>query len=130
MTIQASAKPSKVINVILWILQIAFAAMFLVAGAVKLLNDPMMIEVFAKVGFGQWLRYVIGVVEILSAIMLIVPNLVPYGALLLICTMVGTIIAHLAVLDESARLPTVLLLLSAVILWGRRERLTALFGRG
>lgn len=128
-TIQSFSKPSTAINVILWILQIGFALVFLMAGVVKLLNEPMMVEVFAKAGFGQWLRYVVGVIEVGAALMLLIPKLVPFGALLLICTMVATIIAHLTILGESASLPIILLLLNALILWGRREKLAVLFSR-
>ncbi len=128
-TIQTSTLPSTAVNLILWILQIGFALVFLMAGIVKLVNEPMMVEVFAKVGFGQWLRYVVGIIEVGAALMLLIPKLVPFGALLLICTMVGTIIAHLAILGVSASLPIILLLLNVVILWWRRGKLAVLFSR-
>jgi putative oxidoreductase len=127
-TIQTSTKSSKAVNVILWILQILTALAFLMAGLVKFSGNPMMVEAFAKIGVGQWFRYVTGAIEVSSAIMLLIPKLIPVGALLLICTMVGAIIALLTVLGGSPVAAIVLLLLSMVILWGRRERLAALTG--
>ncbi len=41
-------------NIALWILQILTAAVFLMAGFIKLSGDPMMVEGFAKIGLGQW----------------------------------------------------------------------------
>ncbi len=55
-------------------------------------------------------------IEVGSAVML----LMPYGAALLICTMVGAIITHFTVLHTPPTGPVVLLLLSGVIAWLRR----------
>lgn len=128
-TTRTLPQSSKAVNVILWILQILLAAAFLMSGAMKFTNNPEMIEGFNKIGIGQWFRYATGVIEIVSAVMLVIPRLVPIGAFLLICTMIGAAIAHLTVLGGSPIAPLVLLALSAIIFWGRRGRLAALAGR-
>ena len=43
---------------------------------------------FDKIGIGQWFRYVTGVIEIASAILLLIPRLTPVGAALFVCTSV------------------------------------------
>jgi DoxX-like family len=63
--------PGKVFNIILWVLQIAAAAMFLFAGAPKLLGAPQVVAVFETIGFGQWFRYLTGGLEVLCAILLL-----------------------------------------------------------
>jgi hypothetical protein len=87
----------------------------------------MMVEMFEKVGVGQWFRYVTGAIEVSSAILLIIPRLSPIGAALLVCTMIGAVLARLTVLDGSAVPPLVLGCFAALILWGRRATVKAWF---
>lgn len=106
-------------NVGLWVLQVLTAAAFLAAGVAKLAGHPMMVENFDKVGVGQWFRYLTAVIEIGSAILLLIPRLTPVGAALLVCTMVGAVLANLFVLHGSAVPALVLGSFAALILWGR-----------
>jgi putative oxidoreductase len=115
-------------NVVLWVLQILVATVFLMAGSSKLFGNPMMIEVFDKLGFGQWFRYVTGAIEVFSAVTLLVPRLVPLGALLLVGTMSGAIVVHLFMLGGSPLVPVILLAFNIAVLFGRSERLTAWVG--
>ena len=98
---QTRNRPWGLINIGLWVLQILTAAAFLLAGVAKLMGQPMMVETFETVGVGQWFRYVTGVIEIASAILLIIPRLSPLGAALLLPTMIGAVLAHLLVLHGS-----------------------------
>src|SRR6185503_429994 len=74
-------------EVTLWVLQFVTAVVFLMAGFGTLSGYPMMVETFEKIGLGQWFRYVTGVIEVASAILLLIPRLTPIGAALLLCTM-------------------------------------------
>ena len=111
--------PGKVKNIALWILQVLVAFAFLGAGFGKLSGQPMMVEMFDKLGLGQWFRYLTGAIEVGSAILLLVPQLTFAGAGLLVCTMTGAVISHLLKLGGSPVPPLVLLSLSGVIAWGR-----------
>jgi uncharacterized membrane protein YphA (DoxX/SURF4 family) len=111
--------PSKAKNIILWILQVLVAFAFLGAGFGKLSSQPMMVEMFDKLGLGQWFRYLTGIIELGSAIMLLVPRITFVGAALLVCTMTGAVAAHLFKLGGSPVPPLVLLTFSSVIAWGR-----------
>jgi putative oxidoreductase len=117
---------SKARNVALWALQIVTAAVFLVAGFARLSGQPMAVEMFDKVGIGQWFRYVTGGIEITSAILLLIPSLTAVGAALLLCTMAGAVLAQLLLIGDSALPALVLLSFAAIILWGRIEILKAL----
>ena len=44
--------------------RVGLANLFIVAGTVKLAGNPFMVALFASLGFGQWLRYVTGLVEL------------------------------------------------------------------
>src|SRR5208282_281724 len=86
-----NTRPSKAINIALWILQVLTAAAFLMAGFAKLSGQPMMVDTFEKIGAGQWFRYVTGGIEVVSAVLLLVPRATPVGAFLLTCTMTGAV---------------------------------------
>ncbi len=119
---------SKAKNIALWSLQVLLAAAFLMAGFAKLSGQPMMVEMFEKIGIGQWFRYVTGGIEIVSAILLLIPRLTPVGAALLVCNMIGAVMTHVAIIGGSPLPPAVLGVLAATILWGRFRELKALLG--
>jgi uncharacterized membrane protein YphA (DoxX/SURF4 family) len=112
-------RPSRARNVALWVLQILTAAAFLMAGFAKLSGQPEMVETFEKIGFGQWFRYVTAGIEIAAAVLLLIPRLTPAGAALLLCTMIGAVVAHLTALGGSPLPAIVLGCFAAIILWGR-----------
>ena len=112
----------------LWVTQVALAAMFLMAGGSKLAGVPAMVSLFDAIGWGQWFRYVTGVVEVSSGIALLVPSAAVFGAMLLIATMLGATAANLF-LGQSPVAPLVLLLVAAAVAWTRRNQLQGLFSR-
>jgi putative oxidoreductase len=122
------ATPGKASNIAFWTLQVLAALAFLAAGLGKLLGSADMIALFNAVGIGQWFRYVTGVLEVLGAVLLIVPSKTAVGAVLLACVMAGAVVAHLTVLHTAATAPVVLFALTALIAWGRRSELTRLLG--
>jgi putative oxidoreductase len=119
----------RVALVALWLTQIALAGMFLFVGGLKLTGAPELVGLFDAIGIGQWFRYVTGSIEVVSAVALLVPASAPFGALLLIPTMVGAIIAHLFIIGGSAVPATVLLVGAVAIAWARRDQLASLLSR-
>jgi uncharacterized membrane protein YphA (DoxX/SURF4 family) len=119
-------RSSKGKTIALWSLQILVAAAFLMAGFAKLSGHPMMVQTFEKIGVGQWFRYVTGGIDVVSAILLLVPRLVPVGAALLVGTMCGAVLTHLVKLGGSPIPPLVLGCLAATILWLRFDQLKTL----
>ena len=122
------ATPGKASHIALWTLQGLVALAFLAAGSGKLLGSADMIALFDAVGIGQWFRYVTGLLEVLGAVLLIVPSKAAFGAVLLASVMAGAVVAHLTVLHTAATAPFILFALAALIAWGRRSQLTGLLG--
>jgi putative oxidoreductase len=63
--------PAKATQVLIYAVQVILAAAFLAAAYAKLTGDPAMVGLFEKIGFGQWLRYATGALEIAGAIALL-----------------------------------------------------------
>src|ERR1700676_294947 len=85
----------------LWTLSGLVAVAFIGAGGTKLAGIPAMVEMFGKVGLGQWFRYVTGLLEVAGAIGLLIPRYAFYAAVLLAMVMVGAVIAEVAVIGDS-----------------------------
>jgi len=117
-----SGSTGKIINVGLWILQIGAAGMFLMVGSLKLSGDPQLVGLFDAIGLGQWFRYVTGSVEVLGAVLLLIPRLSGLGAFMLVGAMLGAVATHLFVVGGSALGATILLIVTGIIAWGRRKR--------
>ena len=124
----ATATPGKALNIALWTLQVLVALAFVAAGSGKLLGSADMIALFDAVGIGQWFRYVTGSLEVLGALLLVVPGKTALGAVLLACVMAGAVVAHLTILHTAATAPLVLFALAAIIAWGRRSQLAGFLG--
>lgn len=107
-------------RITLWTLSGMVALAFIAAGGSKLAGASAMVEVFDKVGLGQWFRYVTGFLEVMGAIGLLISRYAFYAAALLGVVMVGAIIAHVTVLGTSPAAPVVLLVLSGIVAYLRR----------
>jgi putative oxidoreductase len=114
------SQPSKALNIAVWIFQILAAAAFLMAGATKLAGAEMHVATFEKIGLGQWFRYFTGGLEVICAILLLVPKTAGVGAALLAATMVGAVATHLFIIGGSPLPAIMLLLTTAVVAWYRR----------
>ena len=121
-------------NIVLWILQGLLAAIFLMAGVMKATQSKEQI----KEKGGERMAWVdsvsagnikvIGILEILAAVGLILPQLTgilpwltPLAAVGLVLTMIGAIILHVRLGDGAQAMMTnvVLLLLAAFVAYGR-----------
>lgn len=122
-----SGSTGKIMHVGLWILQIVAAGMFLMVGFLKLSGDPRMVGLFDAIGLGQWFRYVTGSLEVLGAVLLLIPRLSGLGALLLMGVMLGAVPTHLFVVGGSPLQAIILLIVTGVVAWGRRKRTMKLF---
>ena len=106
---------SKAKNITLWLLQVLVALTFFGSGFGKLSSQPPMVETFTQIGMGQWLRYVTGGIEVIAAVLLFIPRLVPVGSLLLVLTMAGAVLTHVAKIGGNPAPALVLMLLAAAI---------------
>jgi putative oxidoreductase len=106
----------------LWILSGLVAVVFIGAGGAKLAGATVMVELFAKVGLGQWFRYFTGLLEVAAGIGLLAPGSAFYAAILLAIVMVGAFIAHVTVLGGSPAPALVLFVLTGIIAYLRRAK--------
>src|SRR5262249_39211205 len=100
----------------LWVVQVLGAMLFFLAGFAKLSGDEQMVETFAAIGIGQWFRYVTGLIEVVSAILLLIPTLSGIIAVLAVPMMIGVIL-------------TQLLIITSIVAWGRKETTLRLIRR-
>jgi len=111
------------LNLTLWVLQGLLALLFLYAGADKWNpNAVFWIELFDKIRIGQWFRYFTGSLEIICAILLLIPKTSAIAAALLAFAMAGAIVTHLFILRDgyASFLPAFPLLLLILVVWKRR----------
>ncbi|MEL6597975.1 MAG: DoxX family protein [Pseudomonadota bacterium] len=102
-----------------WGVQILLAIAFGAAGGAKLIGVAPMVDLFEQIGWGQWFRLLTGSIEVASAALLLTTRTAAIGAVLLICTMIGAVIVHIAVVPSPPVGPVVLGGLAAVVLYRR-----------
>jgi putative oxidoreductase len=126
--IENGVEESKALNIALWVIQIGAAAMFIMAGANKVTGNEQMVGLFNAIGMGQWFRYFTGSLEITGTVLLLIPALSGLGGLLLTGVMVGAVATHIFIIGGNPTMAIVLLLASALIAFGRRQRTLKLIG--
>ena len=104
-----------------WALRLLIATAFAAAAAAKLAGAPPMVDIFAKLGFGQWFRYVTALVELSGALLIAIPASALLGALLLGATMVCAVAAHLTRIGGSPVPALILLALVTTVFLMRRK---------
>lgn len=110
-------------NIALWVLQVVAAGVFVLAAVPKLTADPQAVAGFTAMGLGIAGMYIIGALEIAGAIGLLIPRLSGLAGSALIALMVGAVISTLLVFGPGmVALPAAVLVLVAIIAWGRRGR--------
>ena len=121
-TQSSSGSTGKIVNVVLWVFQIAAAGMFLMVGFLKLSGNAQLVGLFEAIGLGQWFRYLTGTLEVAGAFLLLIPRTSGLGSLMLAGVMVGAIVTHLFIVGGSPLAAIILLVVTGVVAWGRRGR--------
>ena len=103
--------------------RVILALAFVAAGSAKLAGVEMMVTTYETIGVGQWFRYLTGIIEVGSAVLLFTPGKQAWGAALLVCTMIGAVLAHLFILGPGSSPAIILGALSAVVLFAYRNQL-------
>lgn len=129
-TQNSATAPGSVKNKTLWALQILLGLFFVVASALpKLVGQEDAVESFRQIGFGQWFRYLTGVVELAGGIGLVVPRLAGTAAAGLSITMVLAALTQTFLIGGPAMaiFPLALAVLFAWMAWSRRADIAAVF---
>jgi putative oxidoreductase len=114
---------NRVCNLLLWVLQGVLSLTFIFFGANKL--DPhatSWVEMFSRIGIGQWFRYFTGGLEVVFAVLLLIPRTAAAAATVLACIMGGAVLTHLFILRDGYAVvfPALPLILLIVVAWSRR----------
>ena len=109
-------------------LRVILTLAFVGAGGGKLVGVEMMVMTFDQIGFGQWLRYLTGFIEVLGVALLWMPRKQVIGAVLLGGTMVGAVMTHWFILGPSAVPAIVLGLVCTTVIYIYRYQIHKVFG--
>lgn len=90
-------------NVISWLLQLTVAGILLQTLFFKFTGAEESVYIFSRLGAEPWGRIGTGIIELVAALLILVPATVPYGAILAMGLMAGAIGSHLTVLGIEIR---------------------------
>jgi putative oxidoreductase len=89
--------------IISWLLRIAAAVILLQTLYFKFTGHPESVELFTKLGVEPWGRIGTGIIELITAVLLLIPSTVFIGAALGIGLMSGAILSHIAVIGIESK---------------------------
>lgn len=76
-----------------WLLRAIAGIAFIFIGKSKFAAHSEWIEIFQRLGFGQWLRYFTGVLQVGGGILVLIPRTTAIGICMLAVTMLGAMAA-------------------------------------
>ncbi|MFD9945347.1 DoxX family protein [Nonomuraea sp. NPDC059023] len=121
--------PSRRANVVLWIVQIVLGLDFIAGGVTKLIGLPVMVNLFERIGAGQWFRYLVGFLELAGGIGVLIPALAGLASLGLTALLVSAAFTNVVVIDDPPWVPLFWLAVATVVAWRRWPQTKALFAR-
>jgi putative oxidoreductase len=107
-----------------WLPRIAVAVAFLSIGYSKFETQSMWIRTFNEIGFGDWFRYFTGAVQMLGAVLVLIPRTCVIGIAILSSTMIGAALIWIFLLHAPGNAPIPLVVLAALIVVGFQARRT------
>ena len=111
-------------RIAIWVLRVLLGLAFLTIGIAKLTGTLYTVQTFEAFGWGQWFRYLTGLLDLAGALLVFVPRWSFYGALLLSCTVgLATVLSLRRPPDFWPALS--LTLLAATLAWLTRPRLVS-----
>ncbi|MEQ7127561.1 DoxX family protein [Actinopolymorpha sp. B11F2] len=121
--------PPRWANIGMWVLQALLALTYLFSGVNKVGGEAQTVAGFDAIGWGDWFRVLIGVLELAGAVALMIPILSGLAALAFTGLMIGAVIMTVAVYGDLALavIPATVGILVAIVAWGRRHRTTQLW---
>lgn len=105
------------LNILVWILRFIAAGILLQTLFFKFTGAPESIYIFETVGMEPFGRYASGIVELIAAILLLIPKFNWLGAMLSLGVMSGAILSHLTILGIEVKEDGGLLFILAIIVF-------------
>jgi putative oxidoreductase len=107
-------------TVVVWIVSVLLAAVFATTGISKLIGaEPIGLQAAAMRGFPQWIRIVVGIVEVAGAAALLVPAIAGRAAAILALLMVPATITQWISGEPGVAVPVLLFVLLLIVAWRR-----------
>ncbi|MBC8112692.1 MAG: DoxX family protein [Verrucomicrobia bacterium] len=117
-------------NVISWLFQVVAALIMLQTLYFKFTAHPQSVKLFTQLELEPWGRIGIGVMELIASILILIPRLRIFGALLGLGLMAGAIFFHLTslgiIFDGDAglfTLATITFVACGLVLWLNKEQI-------
>ncbi len=118
-------------NLFLWALRLVAAYILLQTLSFKFGAKPESVYIFTQVGMEPWGRIGSGIVELIAAILLLIPRTTGWGAALALGTISGALFFHLTklgivVMDDGGQLfifALIVFVCCAILLWVYRMQL-------
>jgi uncharacterized membrane protein YphA (DoxX/SURF4 family) len=105
------------LNILVWILRLTAAGILLQTLFFKFTGAPESVYIFETVGMEPFGRYASGIVELIAAILLLIPKFNWLGAMLSLGVMSGAILSHLTILGIEVKEDGGLLFILAIIVF-------------
>jgi uncharacterized membrane protein YphA (DoxX/SURF4 family) len=104
-----------------WTVQVLLAVVMISAGLAKLTSVDSMVRMFQEIGLGQWLRVLVGALEVVAGVLMFSNVYSAIGATIILMTMAGAILTHLFIIGGSGLPALVIGLLAALLLALKRS---------
>jgi uncharacterized membrane protein YphA (DoxX/SURF4 family) len=104
-----------------WTVQVLLAVVMISAGLAKLTSVDAMVRMFQEIGLGQWLRVLVGALEVVAGVLMFSNVYSAIGATIILMTMAGAILTHLFIIGGNALPALGLGFLAALLLALRRS---------
>ena len=91
-------QPPVIVRVLRAALPIPFGLLFVYIGWTKFDSHSMWVQIFERIGLGQWFRYVTGAIQIAGGVLLLPSRTRVLGGAMIACTMLGAAAADVFVL--------------------------------
>lgn len=107
-------------GLVVWILTVLLAAVFATTGVSKLIGaEPIGLQAAAMRGFPEWIRIIVGLVEVAGAAMLFVPAVAGIAAALLALLMIPATITQWISGEPGIAVPVAVFALLLILAWRR-----------
>jgi uncharacterized membrane protein YphA (DoxX/SURF4 family) len=119
-------------TIAIWIARILMAALFVFAAVMKLTSQPMMVEefgLFAAYGIGQWFRLLTGALELIGAVVVLIPTVSGIGALLLLIIDIGAFFAQIIVIHQDFVHTIIIAAILAALVFVQRGQISSRIAR-
>lgn len=77
-----------------WLLQIGLATLFFASAISKLMGNSVVIAKFSRLGFEEHIVLILGLVEVVTGVLLLIPKVAHCGGILAALTLTGAIFSH------------------------------------